>query len=176
MNVSHENFIFSFQWNLEHDGSDVGSEDDPNNDVEEEIPIWIGKDDVRYVSGVTAITTCNDVIAILIQDELDSKNYSNIEGLRHDIDDYIIVEKWRDVEAKLDGQTKILPLYQAWGALQSEVRFRLKINKNKRMAKVEQIVEKNGGHKKDKVNLLTKMVKRVLKQGDYIQKHINVLK
>lgn len=122
---------------LQHYDSDGGSQDG-----DEEIPIWIGKDDVRYVSGVSALTTCNDVIAVLIQDELNSKSYASVEGLRQDIDDYIIVEKWREVEAKLAGETKILPLYQAWGALQDEVRFRLKINKNKTLEQIEAKIDK----------------------------------
>lgn len=158
--------------------TDDNSDYDSEQEEYEELPIWIGKNDARYVSGVNETTTCNDVIGVLIQDEINSKKYENVGDLRRDIDDYIIVEKWRDVESKLEGDTKILPLYQAWGDLHDEMRFRLKINKDKLKQKTidrideHQKVEK----KKEKLSLVTKLMKRVLIQGEYIQKHISVLK
>lgn len=144
----------------------------------DEVPIWVGKDDVRYVSGVTEETTCNDVIAVLIQDELNSQKYTNVDVLKRDIDDYILVEKWRDVESKLEGDTKILPLLQAWGALQGEMRFRLKINKDKERQRLlnAKVETKKHSKKTEKLSLVTKLMKRVLIQGEYIQKHISVLK
>lgn len=165
-----------------HDGTDYltdydsGQEDD--DDGTEEMPIWIGKDDVRYVSGVTEATTCNDIIAVLIQDELNNQKYKNVDGLRHEVDDYILVEKWHDVESKLDGDTKVLPLYQAWGDLHNEMRFRLKINKEKLRARLTETKAKGEKieRKKEKLSLVTKLMKRVLIQGEYIQKHISVLK
>lgn len=38
-----------------------------------------------------------------------------------DLNDYVITEKWRDVEQALPGDTKILPIWMAWGSLQYEV-------------------------------------------------------
>lgn len=152
--------------------------DSGREDGTEEMPIWIGKEDVRYVSGVTEATTSNDVIAVLIQDELNNRKYKNVDGLRHEVDDYILVEKWHDVESKLDGDTKVLPLYQAWGDLHNEMRFQLKINKEKLRQRLADTKVKGERieRKKEKLSLVTKLMKRVLIQGEYIQKHISVLK
>lgn len=38
-----------------------------------------------------------------------------------DLNDYVISEKWRDVEQALPGDTKILPIWLAWGSIQYEV-------------------------------------------------------
>lgn len=38
-----------------------------------------------------------------------------------DLNDYVITEKWRDVEQALPGDTKILPIWMAWGSVQYEV-------------------------------------------------------
>lgn len=38
-----------------------------------------------------------------------------------DLNDYVITEKWRDVEQALPGDTKILPIWLAWGSAQNEV-------------------------------------------------------
>lgn len=36
-------------------------------------------------------------------------------GLSHNLRDYKLTERWRDVEAPLPGDTFILPLWKAWG-------------------------------------------------------------
>ena len=119
----------SFHEHSDDDESHIIEEKDLLED-EEEIPIWI-RNEPRYVSGITSVTTCNDVISALISDEISNEKYSNVNTVRHNVDDYVITERWRDVEGELEGDTKILPLWQAWGTAQSEVRFRLKINKKK---------------------------------------------
>ena len=35
--------------------------------------------------------------------------------MSHDLRDYTITERWRDVEQPLPGDTFILPLWKAWG-------------------------------------------------------------
>lgn len=113
-----------------------------DDNEEEEIPIWI-KNDIRYVSGITKITTCNDVIAALINDEISSGQYLSISEIRLNVDDYILTERWREVESELEGETQILPLWQAWGTAQKEVKFKLKINKKKNdEVKTEKIEKK----------------------------------
>lgn len=100
------------------------------DDDEQEIPIWI-RGEPRFVSGISSITTCNDVIAALINDEISSGQYSKIDEVRYSVDDYIITERWRDVESELDGNELILPIFMAWGEAQKEMKFKLKINKRK---------------------------------------------
>lgn len=38
-----------------------------------------------------------------------------------DLNDYVITENWRDVEQALPGDTKILPIFFAWGSIKYEV-------------------------------------------------------
>uniref|UniRef100_A0A336LZ73 CSON005832 protein n=1 Tax=Culicoides sonorensis TaxID=179676 RepID=A0A336LZ73_CULSO len=151
-------------------------DDDPheNEDEEQEIPIWI-RDEPRFISGITSITTCNDVIAALINDEISNGQYTSIEGIRLSVNDYVITERWRDVESELEGDTQILPLWREWGRAQKEVRFKLKINKRKLQEMKTEKIEKKLD-KKEKMTMVTKLMRRVLKQGDYIQKHLFVLK
>lgn len=149
------------------------------------------------MSGISSVTTCNDVIAALINDEISSGQYSKIDEVRYSVDDYIITERWRDVESELDGNELILPIFMAWGEAQTEMKFKLKINKKKiEEGKTEKIEKKvcilNKSfvvlrkltaffmafqlEKKEKMTMVTKLMRRVLKQGDYIQKHLFVLK
>lgn len=46
--------------------------------------------------------------------------FSDVAALR-DLNDFVITEKWRDVEQVLPGDTRILPIYAAWGHAQNEV-------------------------------------------------------
>lgn len=95
------------------------------------------------MSGITNITTCSDVIAALINDEISSGQYSSIDEVRYSVDDYIITERWRDVERELEADEPILPIFQAWSAAQKEMRFKLKINKRKiQDGKTEKIEKK----------------------------------
>lgn len=38
-----------------------------------------------------------------------------------DLNDYVITERWRDVEQALTGTTHILPIWKAWGNARNEV-------------------------------------------------------
>lgn len=42
--------------------------DDDSASSDEEVPIWV-RGEQRWVSGITADTTCHDVIQVLLQDE-----------------------------------------------------------------------------------------------------------
>ena len=41
---------------------------DSSSQSDDEIPIWV-RGEQRWVSGITEKTTCNDVIAILLEDQ-----------------------------------------------------------------------------------------------------------
>lgn len=38
-----------------------------------------------------------------------------------DLNDYVITERWRDVEQALTAETHIQPIWHAWGSAQNEV-------------------------------------------------------
>lgn len=44
-----------------------------------------------------------------------------------DLNDYVITEKWRDVEQALEGEANILPIWLAWGSSRAEVGIKIKI-------------------------------------------------
>ncbi|KAL7038205.1 hypothetical protein ACKWTF_009500 [Chironomus riparius] len=97
-----------------------------------EIPVYV-KGEQRWISGVTDQTTCLDIIEALLMDEgilkstNDSNNNTNGGNLYPPkVNDYVITERWRRMEQALDGRTKILKIWTAWGTEQSEVRFCLK--------------------------------------------------
>jgi Ras association domain-containing protein 9/10 len=84
----------------------------------QEIPVWI-KEEQRWISGITDQTTCFNLIEALLVDE--GIIETNCETELSKIDGYVITERWRQVEQILDGKTKILNIWMAWGAEQSEV-------------------------------------------------------
>lgn len=91
-----------------------------------ELPVWI-KGEQRWISGVTDQTTCLDLIEALLIDEgviktaNDSNNNNGTNLYPTKVNDYVIAERWRRVEQILDPRTKILKIWTAWGAEQSEV-------------------------------------------------------
>ena len=93
-----------------------------------EIPVYV-KGEQRWISGVTDQTTCLDIIEALLMDEgiikstndcNNNTNGANIYPTK--VNDYVIRERWRRMEQALDGRTKILKIWTAWGTEQSEVR------------------------------------------------------
>lgn len=91
-----------------------------------EIPVWI-KGEQRWISGVTDQTTCLDLIEALLIDEgvikttNDSNNNHGANIYPTKVNDFVMAERWRRVEQVLDPRTKILKIWTAWGAEQSEV-------------------------------------------------------
>ncbi|XP_031633406.1 uncharacterized protein LOC116347111 [Contarinia nasturtii] len=154
--------------------------------VEHEIPIWICGEP-RFVSGITNSTTCRDTIQALIDDELNSSRV-DVTASR-DLNDYVITEKWRDVEQALTGDTKILPIWMAWGSAQNEVKFKLKINKNKAGTKItgDYSNDNNGDanhydkrHKQEERHrrsiAVEQLMKRLIHQGESIKQQLNILR
>lgn len=92
-----------------------------------EIPVWVNSR-LRWVTGIGRKTTCDDVITILLRCEEDGRTRS--EGttttLLQEGHGFAIMERWRRMERPLDGRSRILRVWNAWGDAQNEVRFTLK--------------------------------------------------
>ncbi|GFG34160.1 hypothetical protein Cfor_08150 [Coptotermes formosanus] len=93
----------------------------------EEIPVWVNNR-VRWVTGIGRKTTCDDVIAFLLRGQEDGKtqcqettttSFQKGQG-------FAIMEQWRRMERPLDGRSRILRVWKAWGDAKNEVRFTLK--------------------------------------------------
>lgn len=108
--------------------SETGESDNQSVEIwSHELPVWI-KGEQRWISGVSELTTCLDLIEALLIDEgvikatNDSSNYSNgVNIYPTRVNDYVIIERWRRVEQVLDPRTKILKIWTAWGEEQAEV-------------------------------------------------------
>lgn len=111
-----------------YDSTSGESDDDESIELwSNEIPVYV-KGEQRWISGVTDQTTCLDIIEALLMDEgiikttNDSNNNTNGGNLYPTkVNDYVITERWRRMEQALDGRTKILKIWTAWGTEQSEV-------------------------------------------------------
>ncbi|XP_047121806.1 ras association domain-containing protein 10-like [Schistocerca piceifrons] len=73
------------------------------------LPVWLGPR-VVWVAGVGRRTTCDDVV----------------EALGASPRDYVIAERWGRVERRLDGSSRLLKLWSAWGDAQGQVRLILR--------------------------------------------------
>jgi hypothetical protein len=90
-----------------------------------EIPVHV-KGEQRWISGITDETTCFDLIEALLIDEgvvkaTDNGNNNGVNLYPSKVNEYVIIERWRRMEQALDGRTKILKIWNAWGAEQTEV-------------------------------------------------------
>ncbi|XP_069686409.1 ras association domain-containing protein 10-like [Periplaneta americana] len=85
-----------------------------------EIPVWVNSR-LRWVTGIGRKTTCDDVIAVLLRGEEEGRGTTLQDG-----QGYAIMERWRRMERPLDGRSRILRVWNAWGDAQNEVRFTLK--------------------------------------------------
>lgn len=97
-----------------------------------EIPVHV-KGEQRWISGITEETTCFDLIEALLIDEgvvkvTDDGNNNGVNLYPSKVNEYVIIERWRRMEQALDGRTKILKIWNAWGAEQTEVSEREKIS------------------------------------------------
>lgn len=82
-----------------------------------EIPVWLGGTQ-RWVTGLTKRTTCDDVIYALL--------YNDGKHEDERTDKYTIYERWRDVERPLQGRTKILKIWRAWGDEQRNIQLTMR--------------------------------------------------
>ncbi|KAL5006848.1 hypothetical protein ScPMuIL_015654 [Solemya velum] len=77
-----------------------------------EIPFWVDGTQ-KWVTGITKRTTCDDVIySLLYHDDKQEKSHK-----------YAVHERWREVERPLQGRTKIMKIWNAWGPEQLSVQF-----------------------------------------------------
>ncbi|XP_018324681.1 ras association domain-containing protein 10-like [Agrilus planipennis] len=110
----------SRQYNKTLDDSDVESDSSG-----EELPIWV-RGEQRWVSGVAADTTCQDVVEVLLRDEEARGKHVGVT------EDYHITERWRGVEQPLDSKAYILDIWNAWGTAQTEIKISLRRVKDER--------------------------------------------
>lgn len=84
--------------------------EDPSSQLE--IPFWVDGTQ-KWVTGITKRTTCDDVIySLLYHDDKQEKSHK-----------YAVHERWREVERPLQGRTKIMKIWNAWGPEQQSVQF-----------------------------------------------------
>ncbi|XP_034251184.1 ras association domain-containing protein 10-like [Thrips palmi] len=94
-----------------------------------ELPVWVfGR--CRWVSGVCRRTTCQDVLEAVLAtpgpgDHERHEHHDAGEGRVTNIDPsaYVIVERWKGVERRLDSRVRLLKVWAAWGEAQSEVQL-----------------------------------------------------
>ncbi|PSN58446.1 hypothetical protein C0J52_02781 [Blattella germanica] len=90
-----------------------------------EIPVWVNSR-LRWVTGIGRKTTCDDVIAVLLKGEEDGKARPVESSSQKEAPGFAIMERWRRMERPLDGRSRILRVWNAWGDAQNEVKFTLK--------------------------------------------------
>lgn len=98
-----------------------------------ELPVWVfGR--CRWVSGVCRRTTCQDVLEAVLtaptpapadQDPAPGAGPAGPGG-HFDPAAYVIVERWKGVERRLDGRVRILKVWSTWGEAQSEVQLQVR--------------------------------------------------
>ncbi|KAB0799302.1 hypothetical protein PPYR_07182 [Photinus pyralis] len=154
----------------------------------EELPIWI-RGEQRWVSGVVAETTCQDIVSVLLRDEESRGHYVNESELYH------ITERWRGVEQPLDPQAAILDIWNAWGTAQPEVKISLRRIKDERYLSRKKRCRSDSSTRSDRSAYKTvhprrlhalqsekqpssteQLIKLVLAQGEVIRKQLRKLR
>lgn len=98
-------------------------EDDVN-----EIPVWV-RGEARWIAGVTEHTTAADLVEALLLDDrsLIDSTTTTTTTLDHQPpssvlqQQYVITERWRQMEQILEPRTKVWKIWRAWGQAQCEV-------------------------------------------------------
>lgn len=165
------------------------SDSDDSESSTEEIPVWV-KGEQRWVSGIIADTTCQEVVQVLLQNEKDKgRNIGQPE-------EYHITEKWRGVEQPLDPDSAILDIWNAWGSAQEEVKIMLRRtkpekNQNRRLRRTDSSTwsDKNSfktlhpkklyasqNEKIEKPSNTEELLKLVLAQGEIIKRQLKKLR
>ncbi len=89
--------------------------------VSHEIPFYL-QGSPKWVSGITRITTCSDVLNSLVT----AAKGSDASGGSISTSGYVLVEQWRGVERPLSQSSRILKLWLAWGDERQHVKFIVK--------------------------------------------------
>lgn len=107
----------------EIDAAAIQDEDDVN-----EIPVWV-RGETRWIAGVTEYTTAADLVeALLIDDRslvnpaTSSLTPADAEPSTAVLQQFVITERWRQMEQILEPKTKVWKIWKAWGEAQCEVR------------------------------------------------------
>lgn len=107
-----------------HD-ADLAEIDDHDDDVNE-IPVWV-RGEARWIAGVTEHTTAADLVeALLLDDRTLIEPASRQTADQHQpssavLQQYVITERWRQMEQILEANSKVWKIWRAWGAAQCEV-------------------------------------------------------
>lgn len=101
---------------------DAAADDDVN-----EIPVWV-RGEARWIAGVTEHTTAADLVEALLLDDrsLIDPTAGQSTTLDHQppssgLQQYVITERWRQMEQILEPKTKVWKIWRAWGQAQCEV-------------------------------------------------------
>lgn len=154
----------------------------------EELPIWV-RGEQRWVSGIIAETTCQDIVTVLVRDEI-SRGKCTYQPER-----YHITERWRGVEQPLDLHAPILDIWNAWGTAQPEVKILLRRIKDDRFTNRKRRCKSDSSTKSDRSAYKTihprrihalqiekepssteQLIKLVLAQGEVIRKQLKKLR
>ena len=87
--------------------------------------MWVNSR-LRWVTGIGRKTTCDDVISVLLRGDEDGKSKAPETPSQKVSQGFAIMERWRRMERPLDGRSRILRVWNAWGDAQNEVKFTLK--------------------------------------------------
>lgn len=91
-------------------------------ETDDEIPIWVNREQ-RWISGITSLTTCGQLIEVLLRNEGILSEDIDATHTANTISQYVITERWRRVEQMLDNNTKVLKIWKAWGQTRPEVTY-----------------------------------------------------
>lgn len=112
------------------DMADIDDHDEVN-----EIPVWV-RGEARWIAGVTEHTTASDLVEALLLDDrslIDSATASRAAGDHHHqqhnrpppsssvLQQYVITERWRQMEQVLEPSSRVWKIWNAWGEAQCEV-------------------------------------------------------
>lgn len=107
------------------DRADIEDDDMAEEDYDvNEIPVWV-HGEARWIGGVTEHTTAGDLVEALLLDDrslFDSATGDNHPPPSAVLQQYVITERWRQMEQILESKTKVWKIWKAWGEAQCEVR------------------------------------------------------
>lgn len=132
-----------------------------------DLPIWVNGEQL-WIKGVEKKTTCDDIIKVLL-----GKQY----------EEYSLFEKWKGVERKLRGVSKVWKIWKEWGDAQDEVKLTLKKEQDRdgrespRLKSKSRHRKSEHGHRKSsKPQSIELLLKLILIQGETIQNQLKKLK
>lgn len=118
---------------VEDDMADIEAEaaaDDDSN----EIPVWV-RGEARWIGGVTEHTTAADLVEALLLDDRSlidptsctttttttTRNGTDNQPPSSVLQQFVITERWRQMEQILEPKTNVWKIWRAWGEAQNEV-------------------------------------------------------